>query len=72
MVEIMEYTDFKLTSIEHQRHVAPGPDEGLPAHAGEVERNLIGQVVSLGVLEALNEVEGLEQRLIVRCRAKCQ
>ena len=70
MVEIMEHTDFKLTPIQYRCHVAPGADEGLPADAGEVERNLIGQVVSLGVLEALDEVEGLDQRLILRRRAK--
>jgi len=68
----MKHTDLQVTPMQDRLHVAPGADEGLPAHAGEVERNLIGQVVSLGVLEALNEVEGLEQRLIVRCRAKCQ
>ena len=50
--------------------MAPRADEGLPAHAGEVERNLRGQVVSPDVLEALDEVEGLHQRLIVRRCAK--
>ena len=50
--------------------MAPRADEGLPAHAGEVERNLRGQVVSPGVLEALDEVEGLHQRLILCRRAK--
>ena len=50
--------------------LAPGADEGLPADAGEVERNLSGDVVAAGVLEALDKVEGLEQGLVVRRRAK--
>ena len=56
--------------MQDRLHVAPGADERLPAYAGEVERNLRGQVVAPGMLEALDEVEGLNQRLIVCRRAK--
>ena len=70
VVEVMEHTDFKLTPIQNRFHVTPGADEGLPADASEVERNLIRQVISLGVLKALDEVKRLDQRLILRRRAK--
>jgi hypothetical protein len=58
--------------FEHRFHIVPGADQGLPAHAGEVERNRIGQVVPPGVLEKLDRVEGRDQRLILRRRAKRQ
>ena len=50
--------------------MAPGPDEGLPADAGKVEGNLSGHIIASGVLEALNKAERIEQRLVLRCRAK--
>ena len=36
-IEIEEDADLKLPALEHRLHVAPGPDEGLPADAGKVE-----------------------------------
>ena len=56
--------------IQNRLHVTTDADEGLPADAGAVERNLIRQVTALGVLKALDEVQSLDQRLIVRRRAK--
>ena len=47
MVQIIEYTDFKLTPIQNRLHMVAGSNEGLPANTREVERNLIGQVVRL-------------------------
>jgi len=72
MVEILEHADLQLTPVEHRFPLVPGADQGLPAHAREVERNRIGQVVPPGVLETLDKVEGLNQRLMLRRRAKRQ
>jgi hypothetical protein len=70
MVKIIGDTDFKLTPVEDRLHMVAGPNEGLPAHTREVERNLIGQVVPPGVLEMLDKVERLDQRLMLRRRAE--
>src|SRR5262249_28104768 len=72
VVEVIEHTDFKLTPLQHCLHVTPGADERLPAEASEVERNLRRQMISPGVLKALDEVQSLDQRLIMRRRAKGQ
>jgi hypothetical protein len=66
----MKHTDFQVTPMQNRVHLASGADERWPACAGEVERNLRGQVVAPGVLKALDKVEGLNQRLIMRRRAK--
>jgi hypothetical protein len=49
-----------------------GPDEGLPADTGKVERNLCGDIVATGVLEALNKGKYIEQRVLVGRGAKRQ
>src|SRR5258706_8105327 len=70
MVEIMKHTDLQVTPMQDGMHLASRADERLPAHAGEVERNLRRQVVAPGMLETLDEGEGVQQRLILGRRVK--
>ena len=61
-VEIRKDADLKRPPLEHRLQATVGPDEGLPADTGKVERNLCGDIVTTGVLEALNKGKCIEQR----------
>ena len=72
MVEVMEDTDLQMAAVEHQRHLVPRFDEGLPADAGKVEGNLGEEQGPRGVLIALNILERRDEGLIVRGTAEHQ
>ena len=64
-IEIIEDADLQRPPLEHRLHAVLGPDEGLPADTGKVERNLGGDRVTPGVLEALNKGQGIEERVLL-------
>jgi hypothetical protein len=72
MVEVMEDTDLQMAAVEHQRHLVPSFDEGLPAHTGKVEGNLRREQGPGGVLIALNILERRDEGLVVRGTAEHQ
>src|SRR5262249_19209850 len=70
MLKRGEHTNFQVPSAENVLSVVSSTDERLPTNAREAERELSGEIVPLGVLEALNEMESLNQRLIVGRRTE--